>query len=76
MSLATLGDMGSEKATSELRTYIRKRRGVPVLVENSVAGLTWNFDVAMIGARVREAGLPAAGDGGVVACVAGAVLLI
>ena len=53
-----------------------KRVGKPVLVENSAAGLTWNFDAAMIGARVREAGLPAAGDRGVVACVAGAVLLI
>jgi len=37
-------------------------------------GLTWDFDTAMIGARVCRAGLPAAGDRGVVARVAGAVL--
>lgn len=48
----------------------------PVLVENLAAGLTWDFDVAMISARVRDAGLPAAGDHGVLAGVAGAVLLV
>jgi len=29
-----------------------------VLVGNSVTGLTWDFDAAMIGARVCEDGLP------------------
>jgi len=47
-----------------------------VLVGNSVTGLTWDFDAAMIGGRVREDGLPAAGDRGVVARVAGEVLLV
>ena len=47
---------------------------VPVLVGNSVTGLTWDFDAAMIGARVREDGLPAAGDRGVLARVAGALV--
>ncbi len=48
----------------------------PVLVENWATGLTWDFDTAMIGARVRRAGLQAAGDRGVVACAAGAVLRV
>jgi alanine dehydrogenase len=56
-------------------SYLSDVFGGRVLVENSAAGLTWNFDAAMIGACVREAGLPAAGDRGVVACVAGALLL-
>src|SRR5437867_4330704 len=48
----------------------------PVLVDNCATGLTWDFDAAMIGARVRRAGLPAAGDRGVVACATGAVLRV
>src|SRR5689334_17153363 len=48
----------------------------PVLVENSVDGLTWDFTAAMICVRVRETGLPAAGDRGVVARAADAVLLV
>jgi hypothetical protein len=48
----------------------------PVLVENLAAGLTWDFDVAMISARVRDAGLPAAGDRSFLARVAGTVLLV
>ena len=47
-----------------------------MLVENLAAGLAWDFEVAMISARVREAGLPAAGDRGFLARVAGAVLLV
>lgn len=49
---------------------------LPVLVDNWATGLTWDFDAAMIGARVRRAGLQAAGDRGVVARAAGAVLRV
>src|SRR5579859_4893491 len=35
------------------------------------AGLIWDFGTAVIGARVRDAGLPAAGDRGVLARLAG-----
>lgn len=48
----------------------------PVLVENSATGLTWDFDVAMVSVRVRDAGLPATGDRGVLARVADAILLV
>lgn len=36
-------------------------------------GLTWDYGVGMIGTRVCRAGLPAAGDGGVLARAAGPV---
>ncbi|HLX48625.1 MAG TPA: hypothetical protein VKS82_09860, partial [Streptosporangiaceae bacterium] len=45
-----------------------------MLVENSAIGLTRDFHAAMIIARVRDAGLPAAGDRGFLARVANAVL--
>ena len=48
----------------------------PVLVENSATGLTGDFYAAMISVRVCDAGLPAAGDRGVLARVAGAILLV
>jgi len=61
-----------------LRTWSSPATTSPmtVLVENSAAGLTWDFETAMISARVREAGLPAAGDRGVVVRAAGAVVLV
>jgi hypothetical protein len=39
-------------------------------------GLTWDFDTAIISARVCRAGLPATGDRGVVACVAVAIIFV
>jgi hypothetical protein len=57
--------------------YASKRRsGRPVLVEKSATGLTWDFDTAMISARVRRAGLPATDGRGVLARPAGAVVRV
>ena len=47
-----------------------------MLVENPATGLTGDFYAAMISVRVCDAGLPAAGDRGVLARVAGAILLV
>src|SRR5689334_7824017 len=66
---ATGPDLGLYAA----RSYSLMR---PVLVENSVGGLTLDFTATMIWVRVRETGLPAAGDRGVVARAAGAVFLV
>ena len=52
------------------------RLALAVLIENSAIGLTRDFHAAMTIARVRDAGLPAAGDRGALACAAGAVLLV
>src|SRR5690348_14834540 len=51
-------------------------RTSPVLVENSATSLTGDFGAAMISARVGDAGLPAAGDRGVLARGAGAIRLV
>src|SRR5690348_8570530 len=56
----------------QLAVALRER----VLVEKWAAGLTWDFDTAMISARVCRAGLPAAGDRGVLARAAGAVVRV
>lgn len=74
-------------ACRKITAFIRTDRGITaifaqlrpmgrVLVENLAAGLTWDFDAAMISACVRQAGLPADGDRGYLARVAGAVLLV
>jgi hypothetical protein len=49
---------------------------LPVLVEKWATGLIWDFDTARISALVRCAGLPAAGDRGFLARVAGAVVRV